>query len=317
MGFFSSLFGSSKGEDNIDEQQKALLRNFDILKHDGMRALNMRQTAYAVKCFTEALKIKDDFESLKHLAAAMMMQGDFEKALNTLNRMLEHEEERIITLITRANILHLLNRFREAIADCNAIIAMDPESHAAFYLLAQSENGVGNREMSIEHLTQAIALKDDFADAYRLRSEVYLTMEQYENALADAGQVVELNAEDETAYILRGKIYEQLHNTGAALGDYRYALEMNPFNEDACLFAVKLLMNSANVDEAIALLNEAIEHNELFARAYQLRSLARGAKGDTAGAQKDLEIYGELVSTDAESEYKEEQAADLYKGNII
>ena len=58
MGLFSSLFGGKKSEE--DQQAKQEKKNFDILKYDGIRARNMRQYAYAVKCLEQAISIKED-----------------------------------------------------------------------------------------------------------------------------------------------------------------------------------------------------------------------------------------------------------------
>ena len=60
MGLFSSLFFSEKTEE--DQQQKADHKKFDVLKYDGIRAQRFGKTEYALKCFTEALKYKEDFD---------------------------------------------------------------------------------------------------------------------------------------------------------------------------------------------------------------------------------------------------------------
>ena len=49
MGLLSSLFGG--GKPNEDQQAKQEKKNFEILKYDGIRARNMRQLPYAIKCF--------------------------------------------------------------------------------------------------------------------------------------------------------------------------------------------------------------------------------------------------------------------------
>ena len=65
MGLFSSLFSSEKKEEIADDNQKDDLKNFEILKFDGIKALNIRKTGYAAKCFNEALKIQEDFETMR------------------------------------------------------------------------------------------------------------------------------------------------------------------------------------------------------------------------------------------------------------
>ena len=49
MGLLSALFGGKKPEDNQQEKQEQ--KNFEILKYDGIRARNMNQLDYAIRCF--------------------------------------------------------------------------------------------------------------------------------------------------------------------------------------------------------------------------------------------------------------------------
>ena len=71
--FFTSLFSSSKSEDTAEGKAKNDQKNFDILKYDGIRAQKIGQVAYAIKCFTEALNIQEDFETMNHLVSAYSM----------------------------------------------------------------------------------------------------------------------------------------------------------------------------------------------------------------------------------------------------
>ena len=65
--FFKSLFSSSKVATPEEEKSKNDQKNFDILKYDGVRAQKIGQVAYAIKCFTEALKMQEDFETMTYL----------------------------------------------------------------------------------------------------------------------------------------------------------------------------------------------------------------------------------------------------------
>ena len=55
--FFKSFF-SGKSETPESEKQKNDQKNFEIFKYDGLRAQRMGRPDYAVKCFIEALAIK-------------------------------------------------------------------------------------------------------------------------------------------------------------------------------------------------------------------------------------------------------------------
>lgn len=63
--FFTSLFSSSKPAEATEDKAKNEQKNFDILKYDGVRAQKMGKLVYAIKCFTEALNIQEDFETIE------------------------------------------------------------------------------------------------------------------------------------------------------------------------------------------------------------------------------------------------------------
>ena len=107
--FFTSLFSSSKNEDSAEGKAKNDLKNFDIFNYDGVRAQKIGQIAYAIKCFTEALNIQEDFETMNYLVSAYSMANRTEKALETLNRMVEMEPDHVQTLLTRVSVLNMLD----------------------------------------------------------------------------------------------------------------------------------------------------------------------------------------------------------------
>ena len=65
--FFKSFF-SGKSETPESEKQKNDQKNFEIFKYDGLRAQRMGRPDYAVKCFIEALAIKEEFETMGYLS---------------------------------------------------------------------------------------------------------------------------------------------------------------------------------------------------------------------------------------------------------
>ena len=92
-------------------------------------------------------------------------------------------------------------------------------------------------------------------------------------------------------------------------------MELNPFNEEAYLLAGKLMMAQEKYDEAIELFDEAIEHNDQFAKMYAARAQAKRKTGDLEGALADEQISAELNPDDKPD--KNHHFDDLYKGNII
>ena len=76
----TNTFSSSKAATPEEEKSKNDQKNFDILKYDGVRAQKIGQVAYAIKCFTEALKLQEDFETMTYLVAAYTTANKAEEA---------------------------------------------------------------------------------------------------------------------------------------------------------------------------------------------------------------------------------------------
>ena len=102
MGFFKSFF-SGKPANPEEEKQKNNQKNFEIFKYDGMRAQRMGRADYAIKCFTEALALQEDFETMGYLAQVYIQSNELDEARKLLERMNRTEPEHTSTLLTLAN----------------------------------------------------------------------------------------------------------------------------------------------------------------------------------------------------------------------
>lgn len=320
--FFSSLFSSSAAKTEETEESKAKneQKNFDILKYDGIRAQQIGKVKYAVKCFTEALNIRDDYETMGYLVSAYTLAGQLEEALGILDRMTAAEPERIDPLLSRVNLLFMLDRDAEVIGDCQRMIALEDSNHLPYFLIAKAKKTTGDTFGAIADLTRSIALKDDFADAYLLRADILFSLSQGKEALEDVETAIRLVPEEETAYLLRGRIHELLGDAEAATADYRHVTDLNPFNEEGCLLAGKLLITLGKYDEAITFFDEAIEAAPDFAKAYAERGRAKNLRGDQAGAFEDLKKSIELNPEGEEAQKFNGQHSnfeDMYKGGIF
>ena len=288
--FFKSLF---LGEAEESEEKKAE-RNFDVLKYDGIKALKMGKTAYAIRCFNEALKWQEDTEVLELLVNAYSREDRTEEAVAVVGRMIEIEPDNVQVLLLRAGLNFLIEKYAEVIADCDRITALDDTNAAAYFLQGKAKKAAGDRLGAIVGLSQAIRLKEDFAEARLLRAEVMLEAGDCKDGLEDAERVVQLIPEEENAYLIRGRLLEATGNREAAEKDYRYVVELNPFNEQAYLQLGGLFMACGQPDKAIELFDEAIELKPDFARAYGERGRARLMQGDKKGSLEDVKKAMEL-----------------------
>lgn len=300
MGFFKSLF-SGKSESPVDEKQKNDQKNFEIFKYDGMRAQRMGRADYASKCFTEALAIKEDFETMGYLAQIYIQTNNLDEGRKLLEDMIKKEPEHISSYITLANICYIQEDYPAMAEAAKKAIEIEEGNAMAHYLLGKADNSQEDGIMCIAHLTKAIVLKDDFIEARLLRAEALTKMQQYNEAMEDINAILAQAPEDESALLQRGKIEEATGAEEEAENDYRNITELNPFNEQAFLYLGQLFITQKKLSEAIELFTEAIELNPNFAQAYHERGRAKLLNGDKEGSMEDMKKGLELNPKEAQN----------------
>ena len=120
MGLLSSLFGGEKKKENNQQENK----NFDILKYDGIRARNIRQLPYAIKCFEEAIALKEDAETMELLAASYIQTGKTDEARVIYNRLTEIEPENTKTLLSLAGVCFIQEDYPAMNESCEKAISL-------------------------------------------------------------------------------------------------------------------------------------------------------------------------------------------------
>ena len=271
--FFKSFF-SGKSETPESEKQKNDQKNFEIFKYDGLRAQRMGRPDYAVKCFIEALAIKEEFETMGYLSQLYIQMGETAKARELLEKMAAMEPDVTSTFLTLANVCFIQEDYQAMEEAANKAIAIEEGNAVAHYLLGKARKGQDDDLMTIAHLTKAITLKDDFIEARLLRAEALMNLKQYKDMMEDIDAVLAQNPEEETAMLLRGKVKEADGKDEEAEEDYKLVTEINP--------------------EAIGLFDEAIELNPNFAEAYKERGRAKLLNGDKDGSVEDMKKSLEL-----------------------
>ena len=295
--FFKSFF-SGKSETLESEKQKNDRKRFEIFKYDGLRAQRMGRPDYAVKCFTEALAIEEDFETLGYLSQLYVQLGETAKARELLEKMAVMEPHVTNTFLTLANVCFIQEDYQAMEEAANKAIAIEEGNAVAHYLLGKARKGQDDDLMTIAHLTKAITLKDNCIEARLLRAEALLKMKQYKEVMEDVDAILAQNPEEETAILLHGKVKEDNGESEEAEKDYRLVTEINPFNEQAYLYLGRLYISQKKLTEAIGLFDEAIELNPNFAEAYKERGRAKLLNGDKDGSIEDMKKSLELNPKD-------------------
>ena len=289
MGIFSSLFGGNKSPEENKE------KNFDILKYDGIRAMNIGKLTYAIKCFEEATSIREDLETMQHQANCYTRVNRMDDARSILVRITELAPEQPLVFQSLASLCYIQEDYKAMNEACQKALAIDADNAATYFLAAKAAIGLQNGIQAIAMLTRAIVLNDEFVEAYLLRAEVLLTMRQIKDAEADIDKLLEINDEDENALLLKAEILATTHAEEQAVELMDKVLALNPFNQKAYLLKGAYLLAKGEHDAAIGIYNEALEINPDFAQAYHERGRAKLAKGDKQGSMEDMKLAIEMA----------------------
>lgn len=266
-----------------------------------MRAWRMGRIDYAIKCFSQALTIEKDFETMGYLAQTYTQTGELADARKLYEEMHEIEPNHTITLINLANVCHLQEDYPAMKKAAEKAINIEQGNAMAHYLLGKAVNGEGNDIMSIAHLTKAITLKEDFIEARLMRAEALLNMKQFNEVMEDINAILSYEPNNEEAILLRGRKFMFEGNSNDAEQDYRYVISLNPFNEQAFLYLGELYIEQGKLKEAIETFDEAIELNPQFAQAYHERGRAKLLNGDKEGSFNDVKMAMEIAPKGAEA----------------
>jgi tetratricopeptide (TPR) repeat protein len=284
MGFLKALFGG-KEESPEEKQQADEARNFDMFKFDGVKAAKMGQWEYAIKCYKEALKLKEDLEIRDYLATALMHNNELLPAYEQLQKLSEAQPDNAAIWKQMAQVAYMMEDYGAMSSACEKAMLLMPEDANIHYLYAEACLGQEDLVNAIAMLTKTITLDPKLADAYLLRGKTLLKMGDINGASEDSEQLI---------------------------ADY-------PDQEDVLLFHARVLTAQGKKKEAVTEYGRVIDVNPFCIEAFKERGQLYYDLGDTKNAEDDVQKVLELnpdqlkdVSGDYSAEGIEQKVKSAY-----
>jgi len=125
------------------------------------------------------------------------------------------------------------NQLKEALADLNEVIKLDPSYAQAFLYRGLIHGRVTSIERGIQDLDESIRLDDKNAKAFYLRGSLHVFLNELNPAVKDFTAALDLDSGFDKAYSGRGAAYLYLYKFGSALRDLSVAIELEPDNARA------------------------------------------------------------------------------------
>ena len=186
-----------------------------------------------------------------------------------------------------ANIAYMMENYGTMATACEKAILIDKDNAEAHYLYAQASKGQGDDVNTVAMATKAISLNEKYGDAYLLRGETYLRMEQLDDATADADWLLEHTADNEDVLLLKAHIERALPHNEEAIAWFGKVIDANPFSAQAYKERGEVYAEMGKDSEAAA---DA-------AKAAELMPVGGDNEGDGASSQD--------IATQMEKKYKE------------
>ena len=260
MGFWKTLLGG-KEKSPEEEKQEREEKNFDLLKYDGVKAMRMGQADYAVRCFEEALKMREDLEVRDYLWQVFLRKGNLAAAIEQLQVMADAQPANVDVLLQLAHVAYMEEDYPLVEQTVERIRNVDAGNERASFLLAKAAIGTGDSERAIALLDQLIAQHDDYADARLLRGQTLLAAGRVADADADATWLVDFAGGHEDVLMLKAAVETAKQRFPVAMKLYDLVLQVNPFSAEAYRQRGNLYAAMGETDKAKADLQQALELN--------------------------------------------------------
>ncbi|MDD5226881.1 MAG: tetratricopeptide repeat protein [Candidatus Omnitrophica bacterium] len=190
-------------------------------------------------------------------------------------------------------------KYDEAIAEFNKVIARDPNNVAAYVALGNAYKQKKEVEKALATYTQGLEIaKDDrrTTDLYKERADAYLRAgwsgkgdKNFELAIADLNKAEPFQSKNGWHFQRKGWAYSGAKNYKQAAIEFQKAAELLPPQSKAHAYFGRGKDYAAQnrFGEALSDFNKAIELEPKFAEAYHERGLVHAQKGEYALAVSD------------------------------
>jgi len=215
-------------------------------------------------------------------------QDQYDEALRYCEKVLEIDERDISTHLKRIELLLSQKRFKECKRRCREVLKINPQLHHPKLILARIHRASGDNEGAIKILTEVIDAKKTQLGAILRRAEIYLDMQKYEKALADANEAIRLTNRNPYANFIRGCVYMQLKKLDAAIQELQQAVAGMPQHLPSHFWLARCYLLKDMLREAVAELNTVVKIDSRFTAARLILASAHLQSGYADGAISTL-----------------------------
>lgn len=243
-----------------------------------------------------------NLEAGQGLALLYLQQGDTEKAVAVLQRLVEQDADNASLLAVLAETLIDLQKYDEALRHCDRLIQQAPRSTIGYLLRARVRMLKDDLEGAIRDLDEVLAIDENHVQALLLRGNLHRARGNEAQAEADVQKLLKLQPDLPQAILLRSLLAAQKKDWGRAITDLQMLLQTDPTNARYRLQLASYYIGDNRPRKAIELLTQVLEGLSEEGEDRELKADALRARGDallSVGRHADaIRDYEEALKID-------------------
>ncbi|MEQ1637580.1 MAG: tetratricopeptide repeat protein [Methylococcales bacterium] len=185
--------------------------------------------------------------------------------------------------------------YKKAELELKSAIQADGSVAGSYYYMALLNEKDGQFKAMKENLAQAVALDPGNVDAHLKYGKVLLIFNEADKALSQALEALKLASDNVEALSLKAAALIKQKNTAEAMPIIDGMLQKNPQYSPASALKVVVLMENKAFDQALALVESAIQLDRGNLELHLLKIQIDSKRKDVAAIIKDYERLIELV----------------------
>lgn len=208
--------------------------------------------------------VVENGDGYAHRAYVFYNSGDCDSALPDAARAIELKGGLAFAYYVRINCALAAGQAKQALADLNAAIALEPDRPDWYDLRRSAYQQTGNMEGALTDGIKAAELRSDVSTVvslYESRASFYQQANRNDLAIADYTKMIELQPDNAQAYIQRSRLYMLAQQNDLAIADLTKLIELQPDVPEYYTSRAILLYRAGQRDLAIKDLEQALTMN--------------------------------------------------------
>lgn len=167
--------------------------------------------------------------------------------------------------------------YEKALTLFNQELEINPKNYVAHYYCSIIHQSQDDMSLALTSINQGLKFvpakeKDWVSFCLQARGDIYLAIENYDNALADFTSAIKITPQNEDRYLSRAETYIQMNDYVNAEKDCKQALKIDEGNVRAWTNLGKIYLYDKKYDQAEKTLNTLIKLSPKYPLGYFFRS---------------------------------------------